>query len=289
MVGIVTMHGKLWKMEENFQRMEAYVHQATERGAQLVIAPENALDGYVAGADPNATEQAMNQIAQNVPDGPYIQRGRRLSEALGIYLIYGFIERVEDQLYNSCVLIDPHGEVIARYSKINPLNERFITPGHELRPFDTPFGRVGFLICGDRGVLDNFRTLAVQGAQIIFIPMDGGFDPGNLALLQGRAADNACCIVIANTHGSGIVRCDGGIIHERYESECVSVQRIDLTEFDASRQRGHFRMRRPDLYGPLTQTIEPECHWDDAGQPTPYEHEHREKYRIERLTSGSVT
>jgi predicted amidohydrolase len=35
MVGIVTMHGRLWKIEENFQRMEAYARRAVDRGAQL--------------------------------------------------------------------------------------------------------------------------------------------------------------------------------------------------------------------------------------------------------------
>ena len=62
---------------------------------------------------------------------------RRISEELGIYLIFGFLERVEERIYNSCVLINLAGEVTARYSKVNPLNEKFITPGHELRPFDT--------------------------------------------------------------------------------------------------------------------------------------------------------
>jgi predicted amidohydrolase len=279
MVGIVTMHGEPWKVEENFRRMEAYVREAAKRGANLVIAPENVLDGYVACADPNSTEEAMREIAQEVPEGPYIQRARRISEELGIYLIFGFLERVEDRIYNSCVLINPEGEITARYRKVNPLNEKFITPGHELRPFDTPFGRVGFLLCGDRGVPDNFRVLGVQGTQIIFIPMDGGYDPSNLSMLQRRAADNGCAIVIANTHGSGIIRPDGGVIHERYESECISVQRLDLTGFDEARTCAHFGDRRPDLYGPLTRSFESERNWDDDGEPTAYEHEQRENLR----------
>ena len=231
----------------------------------------------MAGADPHVTEKAMMQIAQEVPNGLYIERGCGLAGELGIYLVFGFVERVEDRMYNSCVLIDPNGDVIARYSKVNPLNEMFITPGHELRPFDTPFGRVGFLICGDRGVLDNFRTLGVQGAQIIFIPMDGGYDPNNLAMLQCRAAENSCCIVIANTHGSGIIRPDGDILHERYESECVSVQRVELAEIEALRPV-QFGRRRPDLYGPLIEAIESPHHWDHEGRPTPHEHERRKKW-----------
>ncbi|MAE65906.1 MAG: hypothetical protein CMJ18_16670 [Phycisphaeraceae bacterium] len=276
-VGIVTMQGRLWKIEENFQRMEAYARRAVERGAQLVIAPENVLDGYVAGADPDVKRERMMEIAQEVPDGSYVQRGCALARELAIWLIYGFVERRDDRMYNSCILIGPNGEIVARYSKVNPLNEKFITPGHELRPFETPFGRVGFLICGDRGVSDNFRTLGVQGTQIVFIPMDGGYDPDNLEMLQWRAMDNGCYIVIANTHGCGIVRPDGGIMQSRFESECVSVQRIELTEIDALRPR-QFGMRRPDLYGPLVEATESRRHWDDEGRPTSYEHEQRDRW-----------
>ncbi len=281
MIGIVTTASRPWQVEDNFQRMERYVREAVGRGAELVIAPENVLDGYVAGAAHDLTREKMLDIAQAVPDGPYIQRGRALARELGIYLIFGFLEHADQRLYNTCVLVNPQGTVLARYRKVNPLNEMFITPGDELRPVDTPFGRVGFLICGDRGVLDNFRTLAVQGAQIIFIPMDGGYDPNNLAMLQGRAVDNGVGIIIANTHGSGIVSPHGVIMHQRYESECVSVQRFDLSELDHV-NRSHFQDRRPDLYGPLTTSIESPRHWDDAGMVTEYEEEKRQQWN-ERL------
>lgn len=277
MIGIVTMAGKPWKVEENFQRMERYAREAVGRGAELVIAPENVLDGYAAGAAPDVTREKMLGIAQAVPEGPYLQRGFDLARELGIYLIFGFIERVDERLYNTCILIDPQGALVARYRKVNPLNEMFITPGHELRPFETPFGRVGFLICGDRIVLDNFRTLAVQGTQIIFIPMDGGYDPNNLAMLQGRAADNGVGIIIANTHGSGIISAGGAIMHQRFESECVSVQRFDLCELNHI-DRSHFERRRPDLYGPLATSIESTRHWDDAGEPTDHEEQKRKTW-----------
>ena len=277
MIGIVTTAGKPWALDENYQRMAHYAREAAERGAELVIAPENVLDGYVAGAAPDVTREKMLGIAQTVPDGPYIQRGCDLARELAIYLIFGFLERVDERLYNTCILIDPQGALVARYRKVNPLNEMFITPGHELQPFETPFGRVGFLICGDRGVLDNFRTLAVQGAQIIFIPMDGGYDPNNLALLQGRAADNGVGIIIANTHGSGIISPRGVIMHQRFESECVSVQRFCLSELGHI-DRSHFQIRRPDLYGPLATSIESTRHWNDVGEPTDHEEQQRKAW-----------
>ena len=102
MIGIVTTASKPWKLEENCQSMEHYVREAVERGAELVIAPENVLDGCVAGSTPDVTRAKMLEIAQTVPNGPYIQRGCDLARELGIYLIFGFVERIDDErLYNA--------------------------------------------------------------------------------------------------------------------------------------------------------------------------------------------
>ena len=49
--------------------------------------------------------------------------------------------------------------------------------GARCSPFDTPLGRLGFLLCSDRTV-DNCAVLGVQGAQVIFIPMDGSARAG---------------------------------------------------------------------------------------------------------------
>ena len=108
-VGIVTMEATPWELEENFQRMEEYVREAARRRAHLVIAPEGILDGYVCGADPNATEEGMVGIAQRIPDGPYLQRGAALARELGIFFIFGFLERDGEELLNSCAMFDPEG------------------------------------------------------------------------------------------------------------------------------------------------------------------------------------
>src|ERR1041385_3992888 len=137
-VGIVTMDPTPWQLEENFQRMETHVREAVRRRAQLVIAPESVLDGYVCGADPDTTRERMLRVAQTVPDGPYLVRAGKLSKELGIYLIFGFLEKAGEELFNTCALYDPQGKLIATYRKVHPTNETGITPGRELKPFDTP-------------------------------------------------------------------------------------------------------------------------------------------------------
>ena len=190
LVGIVTLKSAPWELEDNFRRLEAYVREAAGRRAQVIVAPESVLDGYVFNADPTSQLADMLEIAQTVPDGSYIQRAGALCKELGIYLIFGLLEREDQTLFNACVMLDPQGEVIAHYRKITTAGEYAITPGRALQPFDTPLGRLGFLLCSDRTV-DNCAVLGVQGAQVIFIPMDGSGGPENTEKMRWRARDNS--------------------------------------------------------------------------------------------------
>ncbi|MBI3943952.1 MAG: carbon-nitrogen hydrolase family protein [Chloroflexi bacterium] len=291
-VGIVTMGATPWELEENFQRMEAYVREAARRRAKIVIAPEAVLDGYVCGADPDTTRERMLEVAQTIPDGPYLRRGAALSKALGIYLIFGFLERDGTEMYNSCALFDPQGQIIARYSKVHPTNESYITPGRELKPFDTPLGRIGMLICSDRGTVDNFAALGVQGTEFILLPMDGSGGPENTQIMRQRARDNNCGIVIANTWSCAIVGSRGEIYLEKYETECVSVGRLYVYDTPKGKERGMFMGRRPDLYQPLTRSAEEFPLFDANGKPTDLEEESRASWRKklkEIKTNGTST
>jgi predicted amidohydrolase len=96
---IVTMKGARWKVEENFQRMEHRVREGAKSGAQLVIAPESILDGYICCTDRHTTKEKMLAVAERVPDGVYITRARALAKELKIYLIFGFLERSGGELY----------------------------------------------------------------------------------------------------------------------------------------------------------------------------------------------
>jgi predicted amidohydrolase len=280
-VGVVTMGGTPWQLEDNFRRLEGYVREAVRRRADLVIAPEAILDGYVCGADPTVTRERMLAIAQRVPDGPYLKRAARLCRELGIYLVFGFLERAGNDLFNSCALFSPKGEILAKYSKVHPTSESFITPGRELKPFDTPLGRVGLLICSDRGIVDNFSTLGAQGAEIILLPMDGGGGPSNTAVLRQRARDNYCSIVVANTWSCAIIDPRGETMLEKYETECVSVGRLYLYDLPRGEKRHRFLERRPDLYGPLTQPVRGDGHFDEKGRPTEREEKKRADWRKE--------
>ena len=279
LAGIVTMEAQPWALEENFARMTQYVRQAAQRRARLVVTPETVVDGYVCGADPDPDRERMFGIAQTVPDGEYLKRAAALCRELDIYLCMGFMERDGDELFNSCALFDPQGVIIARHSKVHSAGEAFITPGKTLKPVDTPLGRLGFLICKDREVQDNFNMLGVQGAQGVIIPMDGSGGPDNTSKLRQRAIDNCCWIVVANTWSAVIIDPTGQIVLEKYEAECVSVQRVDFLGAPTGHGRTRFMERRRDLYGPLLASNEPEQYYDDQGGESQMAKDFGEKHR----------
>jgi predicted amidohydrolase len=270
-VALIAMYGKTWALEENYQRMERYVREAAANGAQLVIAPETVLDGYICGKcekDPSVTKEDMLAVAQSIPDGPYLKRAAELCRELSIYLVFGFLRKEGTDLFNTVALFDPQGTIIASHSKVNSDSEMFIVPGRELKPVDTPLGRVGFLICMDRTVPDNFLTLGAQDVELIIIPMDGSGGPENTKTMSQRARDCFSYVLVANTWSSVMVEPDGSIAIERYETGCVSMQRLHYSRIPKGNDRWHYVRRRPDLYGPLVGPADELNHYDENGYPS---------------------
>ena len=72
-----------------------------------------------------------------------------------MYVAGGIVRKDEkaDRVYNTAPLLDRDGKLVGMYDKIHPyspeINEQGITPGGEVRVFQTDFGKVGFMICYD--------------------------------------------------------------------------------------------------------------------------------------------
>ncbi len=265
-IASVSIYPEKWNKDENWIRIENRVCETVEKsGAQMVITPEGVLEGYVINevnreVNPETKSQLLKRFRELAEplDGPYIHKARVLADQLNIFLVLGFLERRDKSLMNSAILIDPDGDIIGRYSKthfaqgytINPSDYR---PGDEYPVFDTPFGKVGILICYDRQLPENTRILALKGAQIFLIPSYGSIDDGdgwNTRLLQTRAYENRCALVFTHPEQSllisnkGALECIGG----RDESVWYDV------DTDPEKIKGRFKNRRPELYAPIADT-----------------------------------
>jgi predicted amidohydrolase len=150
----------------NLVRATEVIVEAVQNGAQFILLPE-AMD--LGWTDPSALTQA-----ETVPDGFTYQHLADLARLLRVYICSGLIEKDEEKVYNSAVIIDPQGELILHHRKINELDigHPYYALGDRLNVCHTEYGTIGLLICADANT-DGFvltKSLAYMGADVILSP-----------------------------------------------------------------------------------------------------------------------
>jgi predicted amidohydrolase len=87
------------------------------------------------------------------------------------YLHVGFAQVVGDprnnKFYNFVVVIDPKGKNVGKYHKINlfELENEFLQPGKEIFTYDSPWGKIGVIVCADvySGFpMDDYKSAGVD-------------------------------------------------------------------------------------------------------------------------------
>ena len=249
-----------WEKEINWTRTEVMVRKAaSEGGAQVVITPECILDGYVIELSNNIIDKTeKNRVIEKIKtvaeplNGHYVQKACDLADELNIFFIFGFLESLGSKLCNTAILIDPEGDIIGRYTKTHfaegyTIKPEAYTPGNEYPVFNTPFGKIGIIICYDRQSPEPARIMALKGAQILFVPAYGSYtddDGWNTALMRTRAYENRFPVIFCNPFQSLLIDQGGSIKAIGNAGEIVY--------FDVSTSPGNnddrFRNRRPETY-----------------------------------------
>lgn len=129
--------------------------------------------------------------AQPLP-GPLEQEFQDMARHHQVWLLPGSLfERRDGAIYNTAPVIDPAGNVVARYSKMFPFQpyEQGVTPGEEFCVFDVPnVGRFGVSICYDIWFPETTRTLTAMGAEVILNPVLAHFVDRDADLAIARAS-----------------------------------------------------------------------------------------------------
>ncbi len=150
----------------NLQRAAQLVREAATKGAQFAILPEAMTVGW--------TDSRSAALADEIPGGETATALRRLAKEHSIHLCSGVVERAGDKVFNSALLIGPDGHVLLHHRKIYELEiaHDCYALGDRLNVVDTPFGRIGVMICADGFAPGQSisRTLGLMGADIILSP-----------------------------------------------------------------------------------------------------------------------
>ena len=165
-IAAVQMDVRLMVREANLSAMESALGEAAGAGAKLVIFPEAAVTGYCY----QSLAEAM-PYGEAVP-GESIQHIGPVCRELGVFAIYGTLERVGDHLHNVALLVGPEG-LLGCYRKMHlPYLgiDRFTSRGQEpAEVYELAGLRLGMLICYDLGFPEAARCLAVGGADLVVL------------------------------------------------------------------------------------------------------------------------
>jgi predicted amidohydrolase len=169
----------------------SYIEEAAAAGADLVVFPETSLQGYPANfsvMDAETDIKKMYDVAELVPGGPSVDAIAAKASEKGIHVIYGLTEASDRPgvVYNTMVLTGPDG-YIGKFRKVHVgLSEQMVwRPGSDWPVFETPFGRIGMLICYDKAFPESCRELTLRGADILVMSTAWPLMPGH-----GTGTDN---------------------------------------------------------------------------------------------------
>jgi predicted amidohydrolase len=241
-----------WNKEANFSKLQRFARDAAVTGAELVLAPEGFLEGYVANvhANPGTTRERYFSIGEPL-DGAVMGRVRGLARELKIYLGTGFAERRGARMFNSFAVFSPEGELVLHYSKShNAADEPFNTTGTEFPVAATPLGRWGALICYDRQLPETARILAIKGAQLILVPAWGSSGEMNDAMMRTRAFENGVYVAFVHPRRCLIIDPRGKLIATDSGKDHDEVVMARIL-FDERVGKAAIRSRKPELYGEI--------------------------------------
>lgn len=195
--------------EENLVAVRRLATCAAEAGVNLLCFHELANTIY----PPFAEDPALFALAEP-EDGPSVEAARAVARETGLVVVFPFFERDGEHYYNSAVVLGPRGETLTKYRKVSIPVSRLLPGASEtwfFRPgdlgfpvVDTPFGvRLGVIICYDRNLPEPARCAALNGADLLFVPVTTieVTRPWWELLLRTRAVENVLFVGAASRVG----------------------------------------------------------------------------------------
>jgi len=199
-VALLQMEVKEGDKEGNVDRALKLIDKVTD--ADFIMLPELWPVGYYC-------YEKWIESAETL-DGPIVRTLKEKAREHNAYIHSGsFVEKRGDEFFNTSVLIDPKGEIVARYSKshlfsLDSKEPQLVKPGKECSVVDTPFGKIGMAICYDVRFPEFFRYMTDKGAEIFAICFGWRLMIRLMhypIMLQARAIDNQAYVLACNAAG----------------------------------------------------------------------------------------
>lgn len=252
---------------QNLKRGLQAARKAVQSGAKIICFPELAFEPFYPQYDHPSDPK---KHAEPIP-GTITQAFSELAAEFGVVFVLNLYEIENDKTYDSSPVIDVDGSILGTTRMIHITDyacfheKKYYTPGNNGAPvYKTPFGKIGVAICYDRHYPEYMRTMALNGADIVFIPQAGavGEWPEGLyeSELRTAAFQNGYFTALCNRVGeepkltfageSFVCNPSGEIIAKAGKQvEEILYCDIDLSAVQESHAKKLFlKDRRPELY-----------------------------------------
>jgi len=275
----------------NVDKLNDLVKEAGEKGVNILSLTEVCVAPFFPPTLSADYEKFFLEFPNETLD-PLFETAKKYE----MVLILPFAEKDGIDYYNSAVIADADGTILGKYRKVTipcvlPSPEKggtgsyekmYFKPGNLGFPvFNSRYGKVGIQICYDRKFPEGSRILALDGAEMIFIPtcaatygdIKGRSETWEIPV-RARAYENGVFVVLPNKAGqetldtafgegkarqnmgtSLIINPLGEIIAMGSPDEWeVVMAKVDLNEVhEAQKGLPFWRDRRPSEYARLVQ------------------------------------
>lgn len=159
---------RLGNIQKNLELHLQAIEKARKEKADLIVFPELSLTGY-------KLRDLVETVAADPDRSKEIRELKRLSK--DIALVFGFVEerKAEKGLFYNSAAFCAKGKILHVHRKVflptfGLFEElRFFAPGRNFRTFETPWGKMGLMICRDFLHYNASYLLYAGGAETMIV------------------------------------------------------------------------------------------------------------------------
>ncbi len=191
--------------KKNIKKAIEMLTKSKKENCNIAILPEMFNCPYE-----NKCFKPYGEIINEENGGETVKAIKKAAEDLDLYIVAGSIPEIEgDKIYNTSMVFDNKGVLIAKHRKVHLFDidvkggvtfkeSDTLAAGNKITLFNTPWGKLGVMICYDIRFPELSRIMAVKGAKVIFTPAAFNMTTGPAhwdTLFKGRALDNQVYMV----------------------------------------------------------------------------------------------
>lgn len=216
-VAVIQAGSEFMDKEKGVKKAAKLIKEASEENAKIIVFPEAFIPAYPRGMSfgtvvGSRSEEGRkdflryweNSITIPGPETDMIGKAAKQAKA---YVVIGVIEKDRDSsqgtLYCTALFFGPDGEILGKHRKLKPTgSERLIWgegDGSTLPVFDTPYGRIGALICWENYMPLARAAMYDKGVQIYIAPTADHRDTW-FATMQHIAVEGRCFVLSCNQY-----------------------------------------------------------------------------------------